>query len=252
VNNDIQVFTDKQNELLNETLDERFVSTRKGGGNMTLRYLEGHDAIDQGNRIFGYGNWSYRPLSCEQTVLIDPVTGEAVGVTYKAQVELIVRGCVAPIVDVGSQPVSTWNVDDHIWSVREKDAKYKKVALDTSDFTRQEKTNARRAITDAHEMAEKGAVTDALKRALRTYGNQFGNGLYGDGPVVIVDGDTLTIEDLKNTWSQAYKITAAQVEQRWPKYIVHILGTSVINPDAHQKALLFADIDRQRRVAKLA
>ena len=31
---------------------------------------------------------------------------------------------------------------------------------------------------DAHDMAIKGAVTDALKRALRTFGPQFGNGLY--------------------------------------------------------------------------
>ena len=32
-----------------------------------------------------------------------------------------------------------------------------------------------------HETAHKGAVTDALKRALRSYGDQFGNSLYGDG-----------------------------------------------------------------------
>jgi hypothetical protein len=31
---------------------------------------------------------------------------------------------------------------------------------------------------EAHEAAYKGAVTDALKRALRHFGNQFGNGLY--------------------------------------------------------------------------
>ena len=34
---------------------------------------------------------------------------------------------------------------------------------------------------EGHETAWKGAVTDALKRALRSYGDQFGNGLYGDG-----------------------------------------------------------------------
>jgi hypothetical protein len=31
---------------------------------------------------------------------------------------------------------------------------------------------------EAHEAAYKGAVTDALKRALRHFGDQFGNGLY--------------------------------------------------------------------------
>ena len=34
---------------------------------------------------------------------------------------------------------------------------------------------------DGHDTACKGAVTDALKRALRSFGDQFGNALYGDG-----------------------------------------------------------------------
>ena len=33
---------------------------------------------------------------------------------------------------------------------------------------------------EGHETACKGAVTDALKRALRSFGDQFGNALYGD------------------------------------------------------------------------
>ncbi len=35
---------------------------------------------------------------------------------------------------------------------------------------------------EGHETAFKGAVTDALKRALRGFGDRFGNGLYGDPP----------------------------------------------------------------------
>ena len=35
---------------------------------------------------------------------------------------------------------------------------------------------------EGHETACKGAVTDALKRALRTFGDQFGNALYGEQP----------------------------------------------------------------------
>ena len=179
------VFDEKTIKLLDATLDPRFVSTRKGGGNTNLKYIEGHDAIDQANRIFGYGEWSYRPLSCEQCVLHDAITGEAVGISYKAQVELVVRGCVAPIVEVGSQPVASWNVEDQIMKRRLSDAKYNKVPVNESEFTPQEKMNARAVIVDAHEMAEKGAVTDALKRALRTFGDQFGNGLYGDGKIQI-------------------------------------------------------------------
>ena len=36
---------------------------------------------------------------------------------------------------------------------------------------------------DGHETAFKGAVTDALKRVLRSFGDRFGNGLYtGSSP----------------------------------------------------------------------
>ncbi len=35
---------------------------------------------------------------------------------------------------------------------------------------------------EGHETAYKGAVTDALKRALRSFGDRFGNGIYGDPP----------------------------------------------------------------------
>jgi DNA repair and recombination protein RAD52 len=168
------IFTDEQKNLLDQKLDSRLISEREGGGNTTLKYVEGHDAIDQANRIFGYGNWSYRPLFCEQKVLTDPISGEAVGIAYKAQVELTVRDC-NPIVEVGSQPVAAWNVRDTVLSRRKKG--------DTSDIQQWEATRAARTIVESHEMAEKGAVTDALKRALRTFGNQFGNGLYGDGHV---------------------------------------------------------------------
>lgn len=239
-----QVFTEKQLQQLTQDLDPRFVSTRKGGGNTELKYVEGHDCIDSANRIFGYGNWSYRPLSCEQCVLIDPVTGEPVGVTYKAKVELTVRGCVSPIVEVGSQPVATWNVNDAVTSRRKRG--------DTKEIEEWERVSARRTIVEAHEMAEKGAVTDALKRALRTFGNQFGNGLYGDGPVMIVDGDTLTIETLKAEWAKVYNIPAAQVDERWLKYIQYVLGTPVINPDARQKSLIFADIDKKKKAKQSA
>lgn len=173
-----QVFSEEQIKELNKPLDPRFISNRKGGGNTTLKYIEGHDAIDQANRLFGYGNWSYRPLFCEQKVILDPMTGEAVGVAYKAQVELVVRGCIAPIVEVGSQPVASWNITDVVLSRRKKEERDKPI----EDW---EKMNAARTIVDAHEMAEKGAVTDALKRTLRTFGDQFGNGLYGDGRVMM-------------------------------------------------------------------
>ena len=38
---------------------------------------------------------------------------------------------------------------------------------------------------DGHETAIKGAVTDGMKRALRSFGDRFGNGLYGDQQPVV-------------------------------------------------------------------
>jgi recombination DNA repair RAD52 pathway protein len=194
------IFTAEQKALLDQELDPRLESQRKGGGNAMLKYIEGHDAIDQANRIFGYGNWSSRPLICEQKVLIDPLSGEAVGIAYKAQVELIVRGC-HPIVEVGSQPVAAWNVRDTVMSRRKKG--------DNSEIQQWEVTSAQRTIVESHEMAEKGAVTDALKRALRTFGNQFGNSLYGDGHV---DLSTKT-DEASSQNGKATNGNAAQAQQ---------------------------------------
>ena len=95
------LFNEKQLKELDKPLDKRFVSDRKGASGRKLKYLEGHDAIDQADRIFGYGNWGYETLSCEQTVIRDPMTGEAVGVCYKAKVRLDVRDCL-PVIEVGS------------------------------------------------------------------------------------------------------------------------------------------------------
>ena len=78
----------------------------------------------------------------EQT---DSRTGEVTGTAaYSATVRVTVPGA-PPRTDVGFQPVA-----------------------DESP--------------DGHETAFKGAVTDALKRALRSFGDRFGNGLYGDPP----------------------------------------------------------------------
>ena len=53
---------------LGEPLDEGLVSHRKGRGGRTFAYLEGRAAIDQANRIFGFGGWGYEllpaPSSC--------------------------------------------------------------------------------------------------------------------------------------------------------------------------------------------
>jgi recombination DNA repair RAD52 pathway protein len=169
-------FSEETLSELRKPLDKRLVSEREGGGKKKLSYIEGHVAIDQANRIFGSGNWGYDLLYCRMEVLKDPVTDEAIGIAYKAAIRLTVRDCI-PVTDVGSQPVAAWNVQDVIMGRRKQG--------DESPIKAWEVAAAKRTIAESHEQSEKGAVTDAMKRALRTFGSQFANDLYGDGSKVL-------------------------------------------------------------------
>jgi DNA repair and recombination protein RAD52 len=137
-------FTPEQIAELAKPLDHKRVKHRQGGGGMSLGYITGHDAIDTANRLFNYGNWGYDLLKVE-LVNIPGENGEVIGGYYAATVQLKVKDCI-PVTEEGVCPI-------------------------------QEGRNPRAKI-DAHDMARKGAVTDALKRALRCYGDQFGNSLY--------------------------------------------------------------------------
>ncbi len=132
---------------LAEPLDEGLVSQRKGRGNRSYAYLEGRTAIDQANRVFGHGGWGYElvaPVELREGESVDPRTGEAKPWrAYTATVRVTVPGSPSRT-DVGFQAVADETVE-------------------------------------GHETAHKGVVTNALKRALRSYGDQFGNSLYGDG-----------------------------------------------------------------------
>ena len=133
---------------LEQPLDPALVSRRDGRGNRQYDYIEGHTVIDQANRIFGYGGWGYElvgDVSLRRIEKVDVRTGELkVNYAYSAPVRVSVVGA-PPRTDIGF----------HI------------VTEDTPE---------------GHETAAKGAVTDGLKRALRSFGDRFGNGLYGDQP----------------------------------------------------------------------
>ena len=124
------------------------VSRRKGRGNRSYSYVEGRTAIDQANRIFGFGGWGHEVVG--EVVLreienVDPKTGEVTRIrAYSATVRVTVAGALSRT-DVGFHTVAEEN-------------------------------------GEGHETACKGAVTDAMKRALRTFGDQFGNALYGEQP----------------------------------------------------------------------
>ena len=131
---------------LSQPLDPSLVSRRTGRKNRTYSYLEGHTAIAQANRIFGHGGWGYEVVggvNLRDAQMINAETGDVrTSHAYAAMVRVDVPGAPSRT-DVGFHAVNGETIDDH-------------------------------------ETAYKGAVTDALKRALRSFGDQFGNGLYGD------------------------------------------------------------------------
>ena len=146
-------------DKLAQPLDSSLVSQRRGRGNRSFSYVEGRTVIDQANRIFGFGGWGHEVVGDVALRDLDQVntqTGEVRRIrAYTATVKVTVPGAPSRT-DVGFQPVAEETVE-------------------------------------GHETAYKGAVTDGLKRALRTFGAQFGNALYGDvaGQPGGGDGDTL-------------------------------------------------------------
>jgi len=138
------MFTDKQTQLLKYNLDGNRVKTRQQG-NIALSYLEGYDIIDTANFAFGFGNWSYKVTTLEQiSEELNQNQNKVIG--YKAIVEVTVYDL------------------HHKATVTREDVGFG--------------TGIGRDYASAHEGAGKEAVTDALKRAFRTFGNQFGNALY--------------------------------------------------------------------------
>ncbi len=138
------MFDKNQLDILNQELDSSRIKTRDKG-NISLSYIEGHDVIETANKIFGFGNWSYSISKLEQVSQEQNQNNNTV-VCYKAVVQLLVHN------------------EEHSKDVSREDVGFG--------------TGVSKTLSDAHEGAAKEAVTDALKRAYRSFGNQFGNSLY--------------------------------------------------------------------------
>jgi len=138
------MFTDKQNQVLAYELDSSRIKSRSKG-NVSLSYLEGFDVIETANKIFGYGNWSYNISTLEQ-VSQEQNHNQNNVVCYKAVIQIRVYDL------------------QHSKNVTREDVGFG--------------TGIAKTLADAHEGGAKEAVTDAIKRTLRSFGNQFGNSLY--------------------------------------------------------------------------
>ena len=133
--------SDTQVRQLRAKLEAKHVRTRKANGT-DLHYVEGWHVIAEANRIFGYDAWDRRTLASH--CVWGGQSGAYHAAAYTAKVRVSVRAGDITIVREGSG------------------------------------TGEGRASTpgQAHELALKGAETDATKRALATFGNPFGLALY--------------------------------------------------------------------------
>ena len=127
---------------LDKQLGPEFVSTRPGAGGGKVHYLAAEKAINLANEVFGFNGWS----SGIQNVQIDFVDENPQNGKITLGLSTIVRVTIRD---------GTYHEDigyGHIENCKGKAA--------------------------AFEKAKKEAATDALKRALRNFGNVLGNCLY--------------------------------------------------------------------------
>jgi len=141
-------FSPEQITALSGPLARANVKQRIQGGS-SVSYIEGWVAITEANRIFGFDCWQRETilLNCanQSERLIGKDKKPGWGVTYVARVRITVTaGDRPPLIREGSGAGHGIDVD----------------------------------LGQAHESALKEAETDAMKRALMTFGNPFGLALY--------------------------------------------------------------------------
>ena len=139
------MFSDYQIQELEAPLARTHVATRQQSGR-SLSYIEGWFAIKEANRIFGFDQWNRETIDIRVLTEKPRVIGrddrakDGWGVSYFAKV----RVTVGTVVREGCGTGHGIDVDLGL----------------------------------AHESALKEAETDAMKRALMTFGNPFGLALY--------------------------------------------------------------------------
>jgi hypothetical protein len=141
-------FTPEQLTALASPLDPARICTRKQG-RASVPYLKGWAVIEEANAIFGFDGWQRQTLACQCVTQAERSIGEerkpGWGVTYIARVRITV------------------NAGERGLLIREGTGAGHGIDVD---------------LGQAHESAIKEAETDAMKRALVTFGARFGLSLY--------------------------------------------------------------------------
>ncbi len=133
-------------------LSRDLVKSRKQGGR-DVSYIEGWKAIEEANRIFGFDGWTRETIEIKCVSEAERTIGQqgnkGFGVTYIIKVRVMVGNVCREGCGAGH------GID--------------------------------RDLGQAHESAIKEAETDAMKRALMTFGNPFGLALYDKTQANVVD-----------------------------------------------------------------
>ncbi|KAF2623333.1 dsRNA-binding domain-like protein, partial [Macroventuria anomochaeta] len=129
-------------KLLSMPAAARFVSERQGPGGRTLRFLQGHHALELANLVFGFDGWSSEVGKAEV------VPADFLGDRSVARPKMFVR-CHVRVV-----------LAEHLGSAHREDTGYGS-SFDNDPYM-------------AFQNAAKEAVTNGLKRALAQFGESTG------------------------------------------------------------------------------
>lgn len=192
------MFTQPIEHELKRKLDKNAISQRQQAG-LDLDYIEAWYAIDQANRIFGFGNWSRETVHMEK-VSETKTRNNKIKVGYIARVRIVVVG------------------QDGGAVVREGTGAGSGIAADPYD---------------AHEGATKEAESDAMKRALMTFGNQFGLALYDKSRANVADYSQINeiLENARSNIETLEKATPEIIEKFASTYVGKTKGKIIEEND---------------------
>jgi recombination DNA repair RAD52 pathway protein len=193
-------FSEAQVKSLEAKLDAKHVRTRRVQ-DTTLAYVEGWHVIAEANRIFGYDAWDRHTLSTR--CVWSGSASQHYDAAYIAKVRIAVRAGAIIITREGCGSGSA------------------------------------KAPTpgEAHELALKGAETDATKRALATFGNPFGLALYDRELAGVKNRKALSVcgaEDYRGPWLLSLPGGAGQSFDRADKFIAALSNALTEATDIEQ------------------
>jgi len=141
------MFSENQLKALSYNLDDSRVKSIEKAGGLSFKYLETYDCINVANTIFNY-MWNYTITRLEEVARETNQNGNH-AITYSAIVKVKIYDSQRNFIEREDTGVGTGTA---------------------------------RTVGDAIDNASKSAVSDSLKRSLRSLGGQFGNDLYSKTP----------------------------------------------------------------------